>query len=265
MTEAEKVLVEEALRLKSEANPGLLLLAGTTHYLKDAVRGAGAATHKVNPATGLRDLPKANVPRRERALADVKSAKAHAPTIGMQHIVDQGYDARPARHVYMPALSALKAVLKDATSAPRFVRTAAYLFFEGRRIAKYDKQMDFNEALCNAPADMMFIPGTQLQCPEVGKRRYGIEVCLDHGRGALVQRNPPELQFHLVVSDWVTSTPGHMAMCDGGYFVHASTNPKENGVYHRPAGGQPVKVDGRRRIIGTGKLEYFVVTEPKPI
>lgn len=269
MTEAKKVLVEEQLRQKSEANPSILLIAGTSHYYKSEIRPAGAALLKVNPDTGVRDVPKGDVSRRERAKLKLEIAKSDAHVVGLGFLVDQG-DVRRAvdgsgKVIHnVPALNKLGEELDKPASKLRFVRNVAYLFHAGRRMGKYDKQTDFSEAMNNSPDVLMFIPGTEKQCPEIANRRYGVEICYDHCNGVLARRNPGELQFHVVLSDWTNTRPGHMAMSGGGYYLHASTNGAESAVYRRPPeGGGPVKLTPTAtKTIGTDKLDFYVIVEP---
>jgi hypothetical protein len=271
MAESEKVLLEEELRLKSQTHPHILLIAGTSHYFKDEGRAAGGATHKVNPATGLRTVPKDPAERRLRAQVQLINAKQQATDLGMAFLVDKGDvrykddDTTKFRTHNVPALDRLGKVLDRPASKPRFVRNAAYLFLAGRRMAKYDKQTDFSEALNNSPDDMMFIPGTENECPVIGGHRYGVEICYDHCNGVLKKRAPANLQFHIVVSDWTSNRTAHMAMSNGGFFLHASTKSTETAVYRRPAlGGEPVKVPPtRQQPYGGSQIDFYVISVPK--
>jgi hypothetical protein len=270
MEEWMKVEVEAGLRLRSEANPTFLLVAGSSHYMKDEIRPKGAAGHKVNPATGLRSIPTGDATRRLRAQQHLQDAQDKHVEMGLDYLNTQGaFGTDPNTghvNVRVPALDSLAPVLQDPASTPRIVRNVAYMFLAGRRMATYDKQSDHSEALNNSPDAMMFIPGTAKHCPVIGGRRYGLEICYDHAIGVLKMRNPGDLQFHLVMSDSVTTVPGHMAMSPGGYFVHASTDSAETCVYYSPpnGGGPGMIAPQESDAFGSGSVEYYIVPEPPP-
>lgn len=140
----------------------------------------------------------------------------------------------------------------------------------GRRIAKYDKQTDFGEAIGCSPEDLAFIPGSYKQCPEVGGYRFGMEICFDHANAMLARRNVQPLHFHLVVSDWVDSSVGNMAMSAGGYFVHASTNYAESSLWRRTLAGatEDITQDNaywRWKSTPTTRLDGYLVPLPAPL
>jgi hypothetical protein len=117
----------------------------------------------------------------------------------------------------------------------------------------------------------MFVPGTQDECPEIGegtrKFRFGVEICFDHGNGVLKHRAPGNLQFHIVVSDSVPTRPGNMAMRNGGYFLHASTDYNESVVYRRD-NGQPVNLTSTlpwtHSADGPNYLDLALIKLPSP-
>ncbi len=60
----------------------------------------------------------------------------------------------------------------------------------------------------------------------------GIEICMDHNVGALrYSESATDLQLHFIVSDHVTNKPEHVAVKEGGYVVHASTDVDVSGVF----------------------------------
>jgi hypothetical protein len=145
------------------------------------------------------------------------------------------------------------------------VRNETYLDLNGFRHAKYNKQTDCFESL-SSPDEMVFVPGTRDECPVIGKHRFGVEICLDHAVGRLKRRNPAGLHFHILTSDYIDSEVAHMAMCDQGYFLHASSEPQETLVYQRDTTGAIKVLTGDEFIGGVdsdaGRLRFWLVPLP---
>lgn len=127
--------------------------------------------------------------------------------------------------------------LRDIPKFPEIAKNVAYLLLGGHRIAKIDKQEDWGEAFGCSPDQLAFVPGTFPQCADIMGYRFGMESCYDHGLGMLARRNATPLHFHFVVSDWVESSMGNMAMTAGGYFAHASTKYQQSTLWRRTMNG----------------------------
>ena len=238
LAEMDYRTLERQLYSLSEKYPDILLVPGTIHYRKDLMRPKdAAAAFKVDPKTGKRTVPKTSEgDRRVRfGFELLKAAKNTNELLGNELILKG--DDRPADSHLVPSHLDLAVALRDKSKNPVIVRNAAFMFLNGRRVAKYDKQVDFVEANSNAPDDFMFIPGTKNQCPEVFGQKFGVEICYDHANGVLKKRAPADLRFHLVVSDWAKTSTGNMAMANGCYFLHASTNYQEVRVFWRSETG----------------------------
>ena len=153
--------------------------------------------------------------------------------------------------------------LAEKTSA--VVRNATYLYLNGTRHGKYDKQSDYFESTCS-PDEMVFVPGTRDECPVIGRHRFGIEICADHALGRLKKRNPTGIHFHVVASDSVDNIETHMAMTEHGYYLHASSDEDETGVYYKDAKGMITELDGDEYLgsepCGGGDLHYYLVKLP---
>jgi predicted amidohydrolase len=238
LTEAARLRIEQDLLALSRKYPEILMVPGTVFYKKPLTRDQNSAQYKFDPVTGLRDkLKTTGADRRDRLFGKAMDAMFSIPA---QRTADDwrhddwvmnGYDADG--HA-VPSLNQIVATLGDTTNPPKFVvKNVAYVLLAGRRIAKYDKQSDWGEALGNNPDDLAFIPGVYKQCPEIDGYRVGTEICFDHGNGMLARRNVTPLHFHFAVSDWVETSVGNMAMSAGGYFAHASTNFNAGGVWRR--------------------------------
>lgn len=230
--------VERELYGLSKKYPEILIVPGTIFYKKNSLRPQHpVAAFKVNEKTGKRDLKKTSDPdRRVRLGFELLEAAKNTQKVLGKSAVMQG-DIRTATNHIVPSHLELADTLLDKSKLPGVARNAAYLFLNGRRYAKYDKQTDFKEALSNSPDNLMFIPGTKDQCPEVLGYRCGMEICYDHANGVLSKRAPANLHFHFVVSDWADTTLANMAMANGGYFFHASTNYQQASVFWRSAAG----------------------------
>ena len=156
MGEAMRVRLEPDLLSLSARFPEILIVPGTVFYAKSMVRTAESFQFKFDPTTGTRTLPKTkDADRRERFQQKLRT---HIDTVFSLKTDDdpefytnwkkQGYDADGFA---VPALKALKASLKDTQKTPSILRNSAYVLLGGRRIAKYDKQTDWGEALGNSP------------------------------------------------------------------------------------------------------------------
>lgn len=170
-------------------------------------------------------------------------------------------------------MNTLATTLLDKTTAPRKVHNVTSLILNGKVWGTYDKHTDFYETKSTSPDQSMFVPGTQDECPEIGdgvrKFRFGVEICFDHGNAVLKRRSPPNLHFHIVVSDSVPNNPSNMAMRNGGYFLHASTDHSKTVVYRRNDSGQ--LVDGTATLrkqshpLGADFLDFFLIQLPRPL
>ena len=57
------------------------------------------------------------------------------------------------------------------------------------------------------------------------------------------------------------SVPCHMALADGGYFLHASTNPKSTGVWHKKGTTAPVQIKADAEVNhGGGPIQFYKVS-----
>ena len=217
--------IELDLKILSKAYPRILLVPGTIHY--DVQMDAKA---KVEAGYALLKAAKAAI-LREKALANPKSLLNFSAS-----------DAN-VLNSDIPSMNRLADNLLDKKTTPRKVHNLTYLLLDGTIWSQYDKQTDYFESKSISPDKSMFIPGTQDECPMIGdatrKFRFGVEICYDHCTGVLkMRRQPANLHFHLVVSDWVVTQPAHVAMTNNGYFLHASTNYDQTVVYHKLANGQ---------------------------
>jgi len=276
LTEEQRVQLEPQLLALSAKFPEILIVPGTMFYAKPLVRTEESFQHGFDPATGTRTrLKSPNGDRRDKALQkldshikNVHSRQTEADPAFWRTWNEKGYSA--GAHA-VPALSAIQKSVKSRKKNPWILRNSAYILLGPRRIAKYDKQTDWGEALGNSPDDLAFIPGVQKQCPEIGGYRVGMEVCADHGNGMLARRQVTPLHFHFVVSDCVPTSPGNMAMSAGGYFAHASTNYSNTALYLRGSNGVPEDItkDQKYWKLSNGcqgkMLDSYVVPLPPPI
>jgi len=275
LDEAARLQLERNLLSLSNRYPEILIVPGTVFYAKPLVRGPESSQFRFDPATGTRTLLKTSDPdRRDRINKKVKAyivsvpAQRSAADADLRRWAGTGFQAG-AHHV--PSLQEIRASVLDPSKDPWIVRNTAYLLLGGRRIAKYDKQSDWGEAIGKSPDDLAFVPGVHKQAPEIGGIRFGTEVCFDHGNGMLARRNITPLHFHLLVSDWVRTSLANMAMSAKGYFLHASTNYQESCVWWRDTNGalQNISVNPaywkENRNIPGSPLDAYVVPLPPPL
>ena len=224
-----KNFLDIQLKQLSRDFPRILLVPGTIHYDIEMT-----PEDKIQTGYQLLKAAKDRI-LRQNALAKprtvLEKSMSHNPTGTFSKV---------------PSMNEMATKLLDPNTKPRKVHNMTSLLLNGRVWASYDKHTDFYEAKSISPDQSMFVPGTQDECPEIGdgarKFRFGVEICFDHGNAVLKHRAPGNLQFHIVVSDSVPTNPGNMAMRNGGYFLHASTDYNESVVYRRE-NGQPVNSD----------------------
>ncbi|HVK08554.1 MAG TPA: hypothetical protein VM597_07225 [Gemmataceae bacterium] len=246
-----------------------LIVPGTLYYQKPLLRPVG--THKLDRRTGKIDVTTAPKDRRDKALgqlSDVMFRDVRDPNTRLM-ITNEALATSNLNGVKgptglpMPSLVTRMEALAEKTSA--VVRNATYLFLNGTRHGKYDKQSDYFESMCS-PDDMVFVPGTRDECPVIGRHRFGVEICADHAYGRLMKRNPAGLHFHVVASDCVDNVEAHMAMTEHGYFLHASSDEAETGVHYKDANGRITELLGDEYLYseacGDGKLHYYLVKLP---
>jgi hypothetical protein len=188
----------------------------------------------------------------------------------MDHHHDDPANYGPAASC-VPSMNVLADKLLDKNSKPRKIHNVTFLLLNGTVWGSYDKHTDFYEAKSVSPDQSMFVPGTQDECPVIGdgvrKFRFGVEICFDHGNGVLKARRPANLHFHIVVSDSVENQKAHIAMKNGGYFLHASTEHGQSVVWHLTEAGQlednmkPVQATTH----GPDFLDFFLIKLPLPL
>lgn len=240
----------------SKTYPEILLVPGTSHYDVQL-------TQKQKEEAGFQLLKAA----KDRILRENALAK---PTT----VLGRSMSHQPSgTFSKVPSMNTLATTLLDKTTAPRKVHNVTSLILNGKVWGTYDKHTDFYETKSTSPDQSMFVPGTQDECPEIGdgvrKFRFGVEICFDHGNAVLKRRSPPNLHFHIVVSDSVPNNPSNMAMRNGGYFLHASTDHSKTVVYRRNDSGQ--LVDGTATLrkqshpLGADFLDFFLIQLPRPL
>jgi hypothetical protein len=240
----------------SRAYPKILMVPGTIHYdVQLTQQDKEQAGFQLLKAAKDRIL-------REKALAKPRTVLEDT----MSHAASGAFSK-------VPSMNAMATQLLDKTTTPRKVHNVTSLLLNGRVWGSYDKHTDFYESKSISPDQSMFVPGTQDECPEIGdgvrKFRFGVEICFDHGNAVLKSRAPANLHFHIVVSDSVPTNPAHMAMRNGGYFLHASTDWSESVIYRRGDDGQLVNETNtlmkQHLPLGSDYLEFFLIQLPRGI
>jgi len=249
-----KRMIEVNVKGLSKEFPKILLVPGTIHYeieMTDA--------DKVTTGYQLLQAAKNRI-LRENALANPKK------------VLDGTMHHRPTGlFSNVPSMNVLADNLLDKNTKPRKIHNVTFLLLNGTVWGSYDKHSDFYEAKSISPDQSMFVPGTQDECPVIGdgvrKFRFGVEICFDHFNGVLKRRKPANLHFHIVVSDSVKNLDAHMAMKNGGYFLHASTDHGKTAVRHLTEAGQlenkmpPIQT----KTYGPDSLDLFLIKLPLPL
>ena len=121
----------------------------------------------------------------------------------------------------------LSSALNTQKSTYYLADNVAYLLTNGKIVARYAKKGDFHERLPGASARTIYVPGIAAGRVTVGGINFGVEICLDHGLGALknTQTVTGDLpRVHLLCSAEVNPQTANFTVREGGYFVHASSN-----------------------------------------
>jgi predicted amidohydrolase len=195
--------------------PNVLIVPGTIYY--------------------SRDLSDEN--ERQRWLRDLTKAKKTARDIKRSEIINQ--DIRlGSNNKIVPKLNQVH--VNVMVGKPIRVLNNAYMLRNGQILFFYEKTADFLEARGATPDKQIFIPGNRSGDAQTwGSQfslKFGLEICFDHCVGVLKRHNIPELNYHIVVSDWVNTATANFAMANKGYFIHASTNYNQSSVYYNSNG-----------------------------
>jgi hypothetical protein len=164
--------------------------------------------------------------------------------------------------------------IKDMSSAltkPKADTYRAYnsvqAFLGGEAVIKtpYVKNWDFKETEGASVEKLMYVPGSHSGRRTINNFEFGIEVCFDHANGAL-KGSHTDVDFHVVVSDWVEAKGASMAMKKGGYFIHASSKPAQTMVCRRESTGALTKLTLAAGKTKADSLAYWMVeVEKRPM
>lgn len=275
MIEPSKVELESKLLGISKQYKKILIVPGSVYYCKPLIKRAGAL--KLDRQAGKLVQTTAPKNRKEKMIANLTKAGVRDLNQMGGNDIDLGrYVVFQEGAVGTGAISGrnVPSVMEkqDAISNRNalVLRNSTYLFLDGKRYGKYDKQSDFHESLM-APDQMVFVPGTKDECPEVGRHKFGVEICMDHAVGRLKKRNPTGLDFHIVVSDHVKNDRTCMAMGEFGYFLHASSNASETSVTWRDDAGGLTDLTHDKGChfdstpLGSGRLDFWLLPLPQDL
>lgn len=132
-----------------------------------------------------------------------------------------------------------------------------YAFLAGREWTPYRKQWDYQETRIAPPSEQAYVPGCSSATAEIGGFEFGFEICYDHENHALQYRGK-EVDFHILVSDSIKPTTGHMVMKEGWYFLSASSDNNRTGV-RRKSKGKRVAQPPLPANIQSGQLTMWLV------
>lgn len=265
-----KPRLEQRLHDLSRRFPDILIIPGTAYYWKNPYSRPPELANKLDKSSGQRTI--ARQPAEQ--VANYRLTKAGEEVgqvierekyyygdaqINQGHPGFSGGGKRPS----VPSMVQKQTHIQGAQAGGLYiVRNVAYVFLNGERKAKYDKQGDYSEA---PSADTVYIPGSADGQVDVDGYKIAFEVCFDHCLGRLKKAGTTP-HFHIVASACVNNFPDHMANRDGGYFLHASTDPDATRVL-RNQGGTQVK-DNNVKIPeetgGEGILYHWELELPPP-
>jgi predicted amidohydrolase len=282
MSSAEKDVVELGLRSISKEYPNILMFPGTVFYQEEVVgeargrMGTGLITNELElkrsyvktfrPNEGLSTVQIAKVDLAK----DLQDGKVVWDSLDKQKKNEFNFywgrlNTWEQNNIKVHGLVDLAKGMQKADSAAqplRRARNCCFMFLGGQRIGMYDKHSDFQETRGAKPEKLAFLPGTADQAPEVDGLRFGVEICFDHANAVLKGRGLGDLDFHVVVSDFVDTIDGNMTMKRGGYFLHAASNPVETQAVFRASNGSLT----RQRLnpaAGANVLSFCTIDSPE--
>jgi predicted amidohydrolase len=175
LTETKKETLHRLLLKMSAEYPDILLIPGTLFYEKSLDRPEFAKYKMVKSGkhTGEREGELKTGDRREKVVQKMHTALSVASSSGNTWGVETTYMDKNLDGVDVLSMNAKYKALKDGT-ATTFCRNRAYLLLGGTQVARYDKQYDYKESTRSQPDEMIFIPGTTNQLPEIGGLKFGI-------------------------------------------------------------------------------------------
>jgi predicted amidohydrolase len=272
LNEDDQVDTEWRILHLSRAYPKTLIMPGTVYYKKRSIPLCLRSKLNREKAMVVQTIDKRSKDRRQKAFIQLSDAMERdfkdddtLPYVGYSAStkVPIGPTGLP-----LPSMFTKWEALFD--KKPELVRNTTYLYLNGTRHGKYDKQTDYHESL-NAPDQMVFVPGTRDECPIIGGYKFGVEICADHGIGRLSRRSPAGLAFHIVASDYVKNAMGNMAMGKEGYFLHASTDKDQTGVFYKDENGHiaPIKEKEKGYLgehkVGRGNVSFWLLPLPEAL
>jgi hypothetical protein len=272
MNEDAQVQTEWYILRLSRENPKTVIMPGTVYYEKKSFRDVHGTKLDREKTTVVPTWNKSSKDRRHKAFSQLSDAMMRdfkdddtLPYVGYSTdtVIPVGPTGLP-----LPSMLTKWDALYEKT--PQLVRNTTYLYLNGTRHAKYDKQTDFHESL-NAPDNMVFVPGTQDECPFIGEYKFGVEICADHAIGRLRRRSPTGLAFHIVASDYVANNVINMSMGKQGYFLHASTHKEQTAVYYKDENGHiaPIKDKEKGYLgehkFGTSSFSFWLLPLPEAL
>jgi len=157
----------------------------------------------------------------------------------------------------------LKNAEEERLNNARLCLNTAFVLYGGDVRFVYSKQGDFYEVLAPYHTNRAYevaIPGDKCGVFEIQGNWYGIEICLDHARGALLHQvplpNPPLI--HLITSASVDVNPNNCVVAQRGYVANAAAdaeNENRTGLwYNDPATGTLQRVESPRQWPGKVRL-----------
>ncbi|HMP03532.1 MAG TPA: hypothetical protein PKD86_01350 [Gemmatales bacterium] len=96
---------------------------------------------------------------------------------------------------------------------------------KGERILKYHKVGNVTEVDHEAK-NLVFAPGSIRGRFKVGGVTYGLEICMDHWLGVLI--DGPPVDIHIITSSYTENRSFHYAIKSGGLVLHSSTERMTN-------------------------------------
>jgi hypothetical protein len=146
-----------------------------------------------------------------------------------------------------------------AGTATSVMKNTAFLFLNGRIRFKYNKRNDYHEAVSET-GSIVFCPGVKSGYTTIEGIDIGIEICLDHAVGQLINTPLPasgQPMIHIVTSAAVQPSPSPVRL--DGYFIHASSNAGWAMVSKNSAAGWVAAEHLEQKNIGGDPLDIYKI------
>jgi len=223
----------------AQDSPSMLLVPGTIVFKESATAKhksfwTGAEGGMTYGARATENLKNAANPKAHNMLAPkaYTGRSVFQPHVTQESPSHQPDDLRAFYNTRAEELDAMEKneAIRQSKIDTFLVKNRTYVFFEGTKIFTYGKKCNCNDFYSDAEKGI-FVPGKKEGVTTIDTLNVGIEICYDHDRGTLSKHlSGKVLDLHLILSAAVPGSDMSFMVKQGGYVLHASSNPLFTGI-----------------------------------